>query len=726
MWIGNRWDGRAKNTNDWNCELWQLQTSDTLPIEEIAQVVLKYSVEQMQRIRAHAAAGESARDRNSFVQWLVRNRDTDALDLLILAKQCEAVRGQLQDPWYYPDGQDELHGTLDSIYRVAMAPRRTRFRDRYLLQAMRALFSMERYDECVTLWDRESSTMRPSIVRNMTGGYAAGACFRLHDADRAVAIYAECDDMASVAWCLSDRYPKKDLVARMECIYGYYPQAAELPRLLQKQIKQWEVGIEEPYWYKWPGNFEPDSATRVECERLKRFALRVVEENRVDEPVLWQYAAAYLTELIGDSHEAKRLLAVTDTMVCNELVRESIRMLDIYLDAKTASYNAAYQRRLMKQLVWAEERMIAGIRHGVDTMDLLWGMMANQSCFYPNDMVRKIMLSVVVPRSLEQGIPSLALLAANYGENRLTIMMRLREQESFAKEHFGRPQKIVFGPRDMIYPNGENERKDLCWNSFDFSNDYFRLMDTIPLQELVAHAELLLSKRGGSVLERFLRDRVYVDADYLNDLIGTRYLREMNYPQARNYLARVPADYQRRLNTDAYMWRDPFEESWVRRGWNLQDDFDYKLNFATRMCELEAKMRSDDPVRSEEAAFRYATGICNSFERCWVLTGYSRKEGWSVQGRDIVPAVRYEAKCTEIWQRLRDASRNPELKARCQMALAALAGTHAQWRYKTEPKKTQYDMLRNVLQQHFSGTMAEEYYEAICDNYRMYIEKNGE
>ena len=292
MWIGNRWDGRAKNTNDWNCELWQLQTSDTLPIEEIAQVVLKYSVEQMQRIRAHAAAGESARDRNSFVQWLVRNRDTDALDLLILAKQCEAVRGQLQDPWYYPDGQDELHGTLDSIYRVAMAPRRTRFRDRYLLQAMRALFSMERYDECVTLWDRESSTMRPSIVRNMTGGYAAGACFRLHDADRAVAIYAECDDMASVAWCLSDRYPKKDLVARMECIYGYYPQAAELPRLLQKQIKQWEVGIEEPYWYKWPGNFEPDSATRVECERLKRFALRVVEENRVDEPVLWQYAAA--------------------------------------------------------------------------------------------------------------------------------------------------------------------------------------------------------------------------------------------------------------------------------------------------------------------------------------------------------------------------------------------------------------------------------------------------
>ena len=168
-----------------------------------------------------------------------------------------------------------------------------------------------------------------------------------------------------------------------------------------------------------------------------------------------------------------------------------------------------------------------------------------------------------------------------------------------------------------------------------------------------------------------------------------------------------------------------FEESWVRAGCDLQDDFDYKLNFATRMCELEAKMRSDDPVRSEEAAFRYATGICNSFERCWALTAYHRS-AWIVQDRDTSPVVRYEAKCTGIWQRLRDASRNPELKARCQMALAALVGTHAQWRYKTEPKKTQYDMLRNVLQQHFSGTMAEKYYESVCDNYRMYIEKTGE
>lgn len=724
MWIGDRVNGRPKLNNDWNCELWQRQTCDTLPVEAIARVVFKYSVDQMRRLRAHAAAGESARDRNSFAQWLVHNRDTDALDLLILAKQCEAVRWQMQDPWYYPDGQDELHGTLDSIYREAMAPRRTRFRDRYLLQAMRALFSMGRYDECVTLWNRESGTMRPSVIRNMTGSYAAGACFRLRDADRAAALYIECDDVDNAAWCLGERYPARSAVEQMECIYNYYPRAAELTRRLQRLITSWEDGLETRL--DWGRPYELDSATRVECERLKQFALRVVGENRVAEPVVWQYAAAYLTDMMGDTKEARRLLAQTERMERNELVEESIRMLDIYLEAQTATYNAAYEKRLRKQLEWIEERMADGIRRGVDTLVLFSGMSSNQSCFYPNDMIRKIMLAVVIPRSMQQGNLSLALLAANYGDNRLSVLLRMREQESCVHECFGYPRDLVFGSRDMVYPYVPAGQEDwrLC-NSFDYSNDYFRLMDTVPLRELIAHVEMLEGKRGGSALERFLRDRVYVDADYLNDLIGTRCLREMDYPQARKYLARVSAGYQRRLNTDVYMWRNPFEESWVRAGCDLQDDFDYKLNFATRMCELEEKMRSDDPVRSEEATFRYATGICNSFERCWALTAYHRS-AWIVQDRDTSPVVRYEAKCTGIWQRLRDSSRNPELQARCQMALTALAGTQTQWLYKTEPRKTQYEQLRDSLQRRFSETKAEEYFASVCDNYRMYIEKNGE
>ena len=197
----------------------------------------------------------------------------------------------------------------------------------------------------------------------------------------------------------------------MECIYNYYPRAAELTRRLQRLITSWEDGLETRL--DWGRPYELDSATRVECERLKQFALRVVGENRVAEPVVWQYAAAYLTDMMGDTKEARRLLAQTERMERNELVEESIRMLDIYLEAQTATYNAAYEKRLRKQLEWIEERMADGIRRGVDTLVLFSGMSSNQSCFYPNDMIRKSMRAVVVPRSVQQGNLSLALLAAN-------------------------------------------------------------------------------------------------------------------------------------------------------------------------------------------------------------------------------------------------------------------------------------------------------------------------
>ena len=94
---------------------------------------------------------------------------------------------------------------------------------------------------------------------------------------------------------------------------------------------------------------------------------------------------------------------------------------------------------------------------------------------------------------------SLALLAANYGDNRLSVLLRMREQESCVHGCFGYPRDLVFGSRDMVYPYVPAGQEDwrLC-NSFDYSNDYFRLMDTVPLRELIAHVEMLVGKRGGS------------------------------------------------------------------------------------------------------------------------------------------------------------------------------------------------------------------------------------
>ena len=46
------------------------------------------------------------------------------------------------------------------------------------------------------------------------------------------------------------------------------------------------------------------------------------------------------------------------------------------------------------------------------------------------------------------------------------------------------------------------------------------------------------------LLDRFLDARGYVDMDYLNELLGTRYLRAMDYVNAVRVLSKVPNEYK--------------------------------------------------------------------------------------------------------------------------------------------------------------------------------------
>lgn len=714
---GERWNRRLKNVNDYNCELWQQQTSLSIPLDSIASVVLRYSVEQMQALRSRAAAGGKAlADTNPFADWLVRHRDTDAIDLLILAKECEAIRTAMQDPWYYPDSSDELHGSLDSIYRAAMAPRKTRFEDRYQLQAMRALFSMGRYEECVTFWNNIKVSMPQTIIRHMTGRYAAGALFRMRETDRAVALYAECDDIEHVAWCLSDRYPKNDVAARMECIYDYYPQAAELTRQLQKTITAWESTLE------YRDALEPKA--QAQCERLRTLALRAAAERKVAEPAAWQYAAAYMSVLLNDPYTAKQQNQQAAQMKGSALVKESIRFLDIYLDAVTTpAYNSVYQQRLQSQLRWMEQRIQTALKNGVNPSDLFWNTRINQTFLYPNDMLRKTLLGVVVPRSLEQGRPVLALLAANYADNRIYELMGLRKKRGV--EWFGADRQAALS--EDAY--SVEERTD---NYYDFSNAYFQLMDTISTKTLVEYGAVMNGGRTASSLERFFRSRGYRDADYLNDIIGTRFLRAFDYPQAARYLAKVSPAYQGRLNTAPYMQYDPFADAWRCRQQPVDSRWNYKLSFARQMCSWQKQMHSSDAKRRAEATIRYAMGLYNSHHACWALTRYS--DGMVYSDTFDATEMQQQAlqRSTEIFQKLLSSTRDSEVQAHCHLALATLGdrplfGTQTDGEtfvVHLQASAPQADHLK-ALQSVRGNSSVEREFAGHCDYYRLYIEQES-
>lgn len=167
-------------------------------------------------------------------------------------------------------------------------------------------------------------------------------------------------------------------------------------------------------------------------------------------------------------------------------------------------------------------------------------------------------------------------------------------------------------------------------------------------------------------LTTLLRPKIRHDDDYLNEIIGTLYLREGKYGAAARYLEQVSLAYQTSMNIykGGYLFYNPWDyyytkdsswwHPWWRGGQDDEGGYGYggyydagdgqewyepqvvtskvtrlpsqknaKLNFAREMVRLEKEMRSgktgDDRAM---ARLRFAIGRYNSLNTCWALTQY--------------------------------------------------------------------------------------------------------
>ena len=178
---------------------------------------------------------------------------------------------------------------------------------------------------------------------------------------------------------------------------------------MQEQISKTEASI-EGYWDK------PIWNTLL---GLRNFAWKVAREGKATNRAMWYYTAAYLSDQNGDTQTALDLLAKAEKSYGNSYIRESIMILRIYLDAKTCSCNIAYEQRLLEQLRWLDNKIRDNIDDKVRQKTISNGFWGNYSYYYWNDMLRKIVLSAVVPRYIAHGNYIRAIQLANMADNNL-------------------------------------------------------------------------------------------------------------------------------------------------------------------------------------------------------------------------------------------------------------------------------------------------------------------
>ncbi|MCQ2145974.1 MAG: hypothetical protein MJZ16_00490 [Bacteroidales bacterium] len=369
---------------------------------------------------------------------------------------------------------------------------------------------------------------------------------------------------------------------------------------------------------------------------MSKICLNAAESPKCSNPAVWYYSAAFVSDLAGNLDSASSLLSLAEKASGPEIIKESIRIFRMYLDAKTSLYDDEYKARLFNDLEWLDGLIQTRITDQVrKTTEYGYDLKISLSYYYWNDMLRKIVIGEVVPRLKDQGDEVLALRLLNMADNRLLDIV---------DSHVSYTEN---GWKSMSMRGYRNNTK--YFNDFDYSNYFFREMDSMDVESVIRYASEVFCDYPKSAFDSFLDMRGFVDKDYIYELIGTRYLRARDYKNAVLFLSKVSRPYQAKTNINAYADRDPFEYSPTRGKLNKQ----YKLSFARKMAYYQnvvetlrtnEKLSAKDYDNLGEAMVYMGIGQKSAFDYCWALTQYSYNEEDQWYNTDYRESALEEAK----------------------------------------------------------------------------------
>lgn len=528
------------------------------------------------------------------ISQLPESNDPEVKRYLQLARACEKLRKARDSKWYYPTRKDDVVlASLEDVLEEALAYKGTKLKDRYALQAARAMFSLQKYREMIEWWSRIQDDIKDESISRSIQGYVAGAMFRTGNEDKAMEYYTSIGDLSSIVFCLKQQKDYAGDRTLLEYFTTHCPNDPYVLSILQDYVTRLEAY----------GDFHKEKGTTAAC-----YDMCIRASQRSTNPAPWLYSAAFLKNQLGQPYVASNILARAEQLQTTEYLKESMKVLRILIDAQISTYNSAYEHQLLEDLIWLDEKICNNITDDVrETTAEITKLQFGYSYYYWNDIMRKIVLGTIVPRMVEAGKAPLGFLLANYADNRLLMLV----DKVAIRREWDEP---------VQYIKLNDYRKSKYANSYDFSNHYFRIIDNASISDLLSYEKLLNSPTGA--LGQFLCQRSYRNDDYLRDVIGTKYLREMNYSEALKYLTKVSGSYQSCLNTSVFMDINPFtctNESYSSSS--------YKLDFARKIVDYETQVKMcKDPDIVGVAMIMKGLGVRSSFTTCWALTHYSKSE----------------------------------------------------------------------------------------------------
>lgn len=573
----SNWDGlmsRDFNRQE-NLRLWQELTSKKIPLEDIEQAVYKDNSDVYADVFYYY---RNIHTDNLFYIYLRNTRDSELSDFLVTAKILEERWAEINSPWYYPATREYGYEADNFQYVIDRCNdyKGTRLKDRYALQAVRALFASRRYDECIEYFKKAFHNFPDSnLFKRMAMGYVAGCWTRFGEIDKANEYFAKSGDISSIK--------TENLVAFMA---ERNPDSPELMSYIQ--------------------SCADDSAKFC---AIRPVAEQLLRTDRVKNRGDWEFALAYMYgEFHADNDKASQYIhkALHHKFSSDDL-HDHARAYRMKIDAENGNSSS-----LLADLKWMESKI-----------DML-----SPDADEWNGILQNIVYAGLVPDLWNRKNYTTAILLCGYADNLIYNKQHILSYE---------PTTTIYNIYSLSL--GALRQSEDLWNSHDYCSLSFQLMGSLTSEQLInVKHEIATDNQLFDYLKKYARhDSDYIneligtlalrEENYQRALlyfsdVSDRYLRTMNIYKTR-YLNRDPfAPY------DGGYYKDEYGE-WVTKQSThrfLKDKYS-KYRFAKRMLELQNQMKYGKSADERGMArLKYAIGRRNSFEDCWALTQYWRGE----------------------------------------------------------------------------------------------------
>lgn len=549
----------------------------------------------------------------------------------------KSVSSKIDDPWYYPSRSEkqEMMRLANEVDGI-MRHCAPQLKERYLFVLMRISYYLQHYTICTDIWEKHNLAWTDKALKQKCQLYYAGALLNSGNATKAADIYGDNADWESL------KYLDKS-VDFMNELYAASPNSKAFNFFVQDYLNNLQ-----------------DKGLMPGMDDFEALCKKAASDKKCKNTALWQSALAHLAFLDGDVEKAVKLIEKAATMKDDTYIMDNVRMLRLLYHATNTSASN-YDELLYMDLPWLMKKTVDLDKPWPDEK---WGY---NHCL---NMLARTILRNAVPHYDEIGNSNMAAALLNaYDE----VYCYDREYRAYM-------------------------RSDTVEGSFEYSTHFFAYLDKTSIQN-VKNFLAFVKSGGKTAFEKSIIKLGYVRESMMNELIGTKYMRDYNYDSAIVYLEKVQPSYWRKLNVTPYLDRNPFEEVWIAtekfKGLPLPDynaAKEYaanptKLQFCRIMQNLDRRQRKSHD-NAEKAALHYllAVGMVQSVDWSWALTQYHRSVSYSDLYNPIVfledngewaedwnykssPSYEFQNRYKSIESHIAEAeklSKDIELSARCQ------------------------------------------------------------